>query len=139
MFWEFYYTRFGEDHSKIIEIEVEGVKIPTQEVECFILALLRQQVKFKLLMCEGACVGYLMYHEVASAILWIRGLYIDSKLEGHGLVPPLVKSSLKRVKKVIFQTTKYNPPNRLLSQAELLELVDEDEFQKTWIMSFENL
>lgn len=114
MLWEFYWTAYGRDESEWVEVDVWGHKVPVQQVEASMYMFIQDNCDIKLAMEEDECVGFLIYNLAYNCVLIVRALYTIPEREARGVGKSLVDSIDAPVKKLIFQTYKPAPPQRLL-------------------------
>ena len=134
--WEFNYRVNDTDLSEWTTVKVYGVDLPMQKIESHMAVCKYQQCEFVMALKGDDCVGFIMYHHFAGAVIYVRGIYLDPKVEGHGIGSGLVDNIPGAVNLVVFQTQKKLPPMRLLRGRNQRKIC-EDEKMITWTMDWE--
>jgi len=113
-FWQFQKDVNDEDLSGWRVFKVGDKEVPFQDLEVRLCCLDKEGVQFQMAVYRSECIGFLMYHLIADCILFVRGMHVEKVFQGKGIAPGLVASLGKPIARVIFQTRKERPPERLL-------------------------
>ena len=87
---------------------------------------------------DNEIVGFLIYQVVFDAVLLVKGLFVEPVHLGRGLAKGLIDSLNRPIRRVIFQTQKEFPPERLLGLVSgRTEKLGGDCDMETWEMTWE--
>ena len=124
-----------EDLSGLQVYQVNGNDVLVPEIQATLYMLMQEGAKIKLAYEGSDLIGFLVYHTVYKSVVVIRHLY--SIRERSSTAKRLVESALPNVKKLLFQTRKRNPPNRLLSILRNADILHEDNKLIDWEMQWQ--
>lgn len=134
LFWEFWFKVQDNDLSDPVKYVLDGEEVWIPEIEGEFYACMNEGAKVKLAYLGSEIIGFMLYHYAYNCVLLIRHMYVIPEHENAGIAKKLV-DAVGDVKKLIFQTRRNSPPERMLELTkEFRSVISEDPVITTWEM-----
>lgn len=140
LYWFFCDTVNQEDVSHLKEFDgPDGAKVQMVEAEARLYGYKASGVRVQLAFVDAITTGLLIYSVVFERIVAVRCLYVEPWSQRLKLAKGLIDSLQPTPKKLIFQSRKEVPPERLLAITQgRRTIIDENEHFFTHAMEWLN-
>lgn len=139
IFWEYWCRVNQEDKSEIVEIKIKDdlnpMKMPG--IEALLYYYLSNAFNIKICEDDKEIIGFMIYRHVFTHMIQVPAFYFIEEYRKTYAAKDFVDSIYPEIKRIVFQTRKENPPERLLEITKgKRHVVFEDDKLITWEMEW---